>query len=48
MTKSHLITAVINTKQGCNIMTFNISNAFVHTDIEKKGSGELKMMKIRR
>jgi hypothetical protein len=32
----HLITAVINTKQGCNIMIANIPNAFVQMDIKQK------------
>jgi hypothetical protein len=36
MTESHLITAVIDAKQGCNIMTVNIPNSFVQTEIEKK------------
>jgi hypothetical protein len=34
MTESHLITAVINAKQGCDIMTANIPNAFVQMDIK--------------
>jgi hypothetical protein len=40
MTESHLITAVIDAKQGCNLMTANIPNAFVQMDIEKKPSGK--------
>jgi hypothetical protein len=47
MTESHLITAVIDAKQGCNIMTANIPNAFVQMDIENKPSGKRIIMKIR-
>ena len=34
MTESHLITAVLDAKQGRDIMTADILNAFVQTDIE--------------
>jgi hypothetical protein len=47
MTESHLITAVIKAKQGRDIMTADIPNAFVQTNIEKKPSGERIIMKIR-
>ena len=47
MTKSHLITADIDAKQGCNIMTADIPNAFVQTNIEKKPRGQRIVMKIR-
>jgi hypothetical protein len=47
ITESHFITAVINAKQGWDIMTTNIPIAFVQTDIEKKSNGEKIIMKIR-
>jgi hypothetical protein len=46
MTESHLITAVINAKQGRDVMTANILSAFVQTDIEDKPNGEKIIMKI--
>ena len=46
MTESHLITAVIDAKQGRDIMTADIPNAFVQTDITAKPSGERIIMKI--
>jgi hypothetical protein len=36
MTKSILITAMINPKQKQDVMTANIQNAFVQTDIDDK------------
>jgi hypothetical protein len=47
MTESHLITAVMDAKQGCNIMTADIPNAFVQTGIKKKPSGNRIVIKIR-
>ena len=46
LTESHLITAVIDAKQRRDIMTADIPNAFVQTDIEKKDNGEKTIMKI--
>ena len=47
MTESHLITAVIDAKQGRDVMTADIPNAFVQTEIENKPDGERTIMKIR-
>jgi hypothetical protein len=46
MTKSHLITAVIDAKQSRDVITADILNAFVQTDIEEKPNGEMIIMKI--
>jgi hypothetical protein len=46
MTESHLITAVIDAQQGRDVMTADIPNAFVQTDIEDKPNGEKIIMKI--
>jgi hypothetical protein len=46
LTESHLITAVIDAKQGRNIMTADISNAFVQTEIENKANSNQTIMKI--
>lgn len=46
ITKSHLITTVIDTKQGRDIITVNIPNAFVQTDIKQKPSGKKITMKL--
>jgi hypothetical protein len=46
MTESHLITAVIDAKQGRDVMTADIPNAFVQMDIEDKPNGEKIIMKI--
>jgi hypothetical protein len=46
MTESHLITTVINAKQGRDVMTANIPNAFVQTDIKYKLNDEKIIMKI--
>ena len=40
ITKSHLITAVVNTKQGRNVITANILNAFVQVDIKNNANNE--------
>jgi hypothetical protein len=40
MTESHLITAVINSKQSRDVMTTVIPNTIVQTDIEEKPNGE--------
>jgi hypothetical protein len=40
LTESHLITAVIDAKQGQDVMTANIPNAFVQTEIESKANGD--------
>jgi hypothetical protein len=42
-----MITTVLNAKQGCDIMTTNIPNVFVQTEIEEKDIGKRKIMKIR-
>jgi hypothetical protein len=47
MTESHLITAVIDAKQGCDVMTTNIPNAFVQMDIKDQEVGGRTIMKIR-
>ena len=47
MTESHLITAVLDTKQGRDIMTADIPNAFVQTDIKDQEVGSRTIMKIR-
>ena len=47
LTESHLITAVIDAKQGRDVMTADIPNAFVQTEIENKLNGERTIMKIR-
>ena len=46
MTESHLITAVINTKQSRDIITTDIPNTFVQRDIQDKPNGEKIIMKI--
>jgi hypothetical protein len=47
MTESIVITGVIDAKQRRDIMTADIPNAFVQTDIDKKEIGERIIMKIR-
>jgi hypothetical protein len=47
MTESIIITGVIDAKQHRDIMTADIPNAFVQTDIDKKEIGERIIMKIR-
>jgi hypothetical protein len=47
MTESHLITAVIDAKQGRDVMTADIPNAFVQTEVEQRSDGEKIIMKIR-
>ncbi|KAI2512474.1 Reverse transcriptase (RNA-dependent DNA polymerase) [Fragilaria crotonensis] len=47
MTESIIITGVIDAKQCRDIMTADIPNAFVQTDIDKKEIGERIIMKIR-
>ena len=47
MTESIIITGVIDAKQRRDIMTADIPNAFVQTDIDKKEIGERIIMKIR-
>jgi hypothetical protein len=44
---SHVITTVIDAKQKRDIITANIPNAFVQTDIKEKGNSEWTIMKIR-
>ena len=48
MTESILITAVIDAKQNQDVMTADIPNAFVQTDVDKKNQikGEWIIMKI--
>jgi hypothetical protein len=47
MTESILITATIDAKQGRGVMTADIPNAFVQTDVAPSKKGEHIMMKIR-
>lgn len=47
MTESIIITGVIEAKQRRDVMTADIPNAFVQTDIEKKEIGQRIIMKIR-
>ena len=47
LTESHLITAVIDAKQGRDVMMANILNAFVQTDMTNKSNNEKTIMKIR-
>ena len=49
MTESILITAVIDAKQNRDVMTADIPNTFVQTDVDKKNhiKGEQIIMKIR-
>ena len=47
MTESHLNTAVIDSKQGKNVITANIPNTFEQTNIKKKQNGEQTTMTIR-
>ena len=46
MTESHLITAVIDAKQGQDNMTADIPNAFVQIDIDKKLNSKRITMQI--
>ena len=46
-TESIFITSVIDAKQGRDVMTCDIPNAFVQTDIEEALVGERIIMKIR-
>jgi hypothetical protein len=47
MTESHMITAVLNAKQDCDILPANIPNALVQTEIEEKDIRKRTIMKIR-
>jgi hypothetical protein len=47
MTESIIITGVVDAKQHRDVMTADIPNAFVQTDIDKKKVGERIIMKIR-
>jgi hypothetical protein len=47
MTESILITATIDAKQGRDVMTADIPNAFVQTDVGPAKKGERIIMKIR-
>jgi hypothetical protein len=46
MIESHLFTVVINTKQSRDVITTNIPNAFVQTEIENKPNGEKIIIKV--
>jgi hypothetical protein len=48
MTESILITGVINAKERCNVMTADIPNAFVQSNIDDKNQlkGNRIIMKI--
>jgi hypothetical protein len=45
--ESHIITAVIEGKQGCDVMTTDIPNAYMQTDVEEQEIGARTIMKIR-
>jgi hypothetical protein len=47
ITESIILTAVIDAKEGRNIMIADVSNAFVQTGIEPKEKGKRVIMKIR-
>ena len=47
MKEAVLITGVIEAKQRQDVMTANIPNAFVQTDVGKRSIGEQIIMKIR-
>ena len=47
MTESIFLTSVIEAKQGRDIMTCDIPNAFVQTEIEERLKGDRIIMKIR-
>ena len=47
MTESIIITGVIDAKQHRDVMTADIPNAFVQTEVEKKEVGQRIVMKIR-
>jgi hypothetical protein len=47
MTESYMITAVLDAKQGRDVMTADIPNAFVQMEIEEKDIGKRTIMKIR-
>jgi hypothetical protein len=47
MTESIMLTATIDAKEGRDVMTADIPNAFVQTDIEDQKEGERIIMKIR-
>jgi hypothetical protein len=47
MMEFHIITAVLDAKQGRDIMTASIPNAFVKTNIEEKNIRKRTVMKIR-
>ncbi len=46
ITESHIITATIGAKQGRDVMTAYVRNAFVQTEVNKKEKGKRIMMKI--
>ena len=47
-TKPHITTSGIDAKQKINVITANIPNAFVQTDVDKKARGKCILMKIKR
>jgi hypothetical protein len=47
MTESYMITAVLNGKQGRDVITANIRNAFMQLEIEEKDIGKRTIVKIR-
>ena len=47
ITESIILTAVIDTKEGRDILIADVPNAFVQTGIEPKEKGERVIMKIR-
>ena len=47
LTESILLTCIIDAKEGCDVMTGDIPNAFVQTDANKYKDGDRIIMKIR-
>jgi hypothetical protein len=47
VTESIILTALIDAKEQRDVMTADIPNAFVQTDIENNSKGERIVMKIR-
>ncbi len=46
ITESHIITATIDAKQGRDVMTAYVQNAFVQTEVNKKEKDKQILMKI--
>jgi hypothetical protein len=48
MMESYMITAVVNAKQGRDVITANVSYAFVQTHIKQMPIGKKTIMKIKK